>query len=79
MLRILVLRIFIISNSLDSVPHSCPGSIPCLEAHILFMCIRYADHCGSEEQTSKFIEGVASSIHHLTKVSISLSMMLHSS
>ena len=42
---------FIISNSLVSVPHSCPGSIPCLEAHILFMCIRYADHCGSEEQT----------------------------
>ena len=42
----------------------------CLSAHLLFMCLRYADHCHDDQQTTLFIEGVADSLQKLTSVSI---------
>ena len=41
----------------------------CLSAHLLFMCLRYADHCHDDQQTTLFIEGVADSLQKLTNVS----------
>ena len=41
---------------------------PCQTAHVLFMCLRYADHCHDEKQTKQLLESVASSIQQLTQV-----------
>ena len=45
------------------------SAVPCcLPAHLLFMCLRYADHCHDDQQTTMFIEGVADSLQKLTQV-----------
>ncbi len=38
------------------------GEIPCLPAHLIFMCLRYADYCRNEGQAMGLLEGVVSSL-----------------
>lgn len=40
----------------------------CIEGHLLFMCLRYADHCSSDTMTTQLIEGTVASLQYLTKV-----------
>ena len=42
--------------------------IPCLPAHVIFMCLRYPDHCANEEQALNFMEGVVRGIQQVTQV-----------
>ena len=42
--------------------------IPCLPAHVIFMCLRYPDHCANEEQALNFMEGVVRAIQQVTQV-----------
>ena len=44
------------------------SSVSCIEAHLLFMCLRYADHCSSELMTTQLIENTVTSIQYITKV-----------
>ena len=44
------------------------STIPCLPAHMLFMCLRYPDHCANEEQALEFMESVVKAIQQLTQV-----------
>ena len=44
--------------------------IPCLPAHVIFMCLRYPDHCANEEQALNFMEGVVRAIQQVTQVYI---------
>ena len=44
------------------------STIPCLPAHMIFMCLRYPDHCANEEQALEFMEGVVKAIQQLTQV-----------
>ena len=58
--------------------------IPCQIAHVLFMCLRYADHCHDDQQTSQLIEGVSTSLQQLTQVggwvwSTTHSLIIHQS
>ncbi|XP_003391776.2 PREDICTED: unconventional myosin-Vb-like [Amphimedon queenslandica] len=39
----------------------------CIEGHILFMSLRYADHCSSDTMTTQLIESTVSSLQYLTK------------
>ena len=41
------------------------GGIPCLPAHIIFMCIRYVDHCNNEDLMEEVMEGVISNIQQV--------------
>ena len=41
------------------------GGIPCLPAHIIFMCIRYVDHCNNEDLMEELMEGVIGSIQQV--------------
>ena len=43
-------------------PETLSGQSPCLPAHLLFMCLRYADHCRNEGQAMGLLEGVVSSL-----------------
>ena len=52
---------------LELDPKSFAGHIPCIPAHVIFMCLRYADYCNSEEQASNLMEGVVSALHHVTQ------------
>ena len=40
----------------------------CIEGHLLFMCLRYADHCSSDTMTTQLIENTIASLQYLTKV-----------
>ena len=43
-------------------PGGVAGETPCLPAHLLFMCLRYADYCSNETQAMGLLEGVVSSL-----------------
>ena len=62
---------------LESNPVAGTSGVPCTEAHILFMCLRYADHCNSEEMASNFIEGVLSTVHKMLQVIIMFISNMH--
>ena len=41
------------------------GGIPCFPAHIIFMCIRYVDHCNNEDLMEELMEGVIGNIQQV--------------
>jgi myosin-5 len=41
------------------------SGVPCLEAHVLFMCVRYSDHCSLVDNTTEFIENILTSIQYI--------------
>ena len=53
---------------LDLKPEQFAGQIPCLLAHVIFMCLRHPDQSGDLELANQFMEGVASAIHQVTQV-----------
>ena len=46
-------------------PSSVEGQIPCLPAHLLFMCLRYADHVKNEHQVTMLLEGVIKGVQQV--------------
>ena len=52
-------------------PSAFEGQIPCLPAHLLFMCLRYADHIKNEHQVTVLLEGI---IKGIQQVSVCLSL-----
>lgn len=53
----------LLSRLITTLRHeSMSGGIPCLPAHLLFMCLRYADYCRNEGQAVRLLEGVVSSL-----------------
>jgi len=46
-------------------PSTFEGQIPCLPAHLLFMCLRYADHIKNEHQVTVLLEGIIKGIQQV--------------
>lgn len=46
-------------------PSAFEGQIPCLPAHLLFMCLRYADHVKNEHQLTVLLEGIVKGIQQV--------------
>ena len=47
-------------------PSMFEGQIPCLPAHLLFMCLRYADHIKNEHQITVLLEGIIKGIQQVS-------------
>ena len=47
-------------------PSAFEGQIPCLPAHLLFMCLRYADHIKNEHQVTVLLEGIIKGIQQVS-------------
>ena len=54
---------------LDLKPDQVEGHTPYIVAHLIYMCLRYPDHCHKEKETIRFIQGVIKGIQHVTTVS----------
>ena len=54
-------------------PSAFEGQIPCLPAHLLFMCLRYGDHIKNEHQVTVLLEGIIKGIQQVSLL-ISFSM-----
>lgn len=46
------------------------GHTPCIAAHLIFMCLRYPDHCRKEKQAVEFLQGVIKGIQLVTTVRV---------
>ena len=55
---------------MDKKPDQVEGHTPCIVAHMIFMCLRYPDHCHKKEMTTTLIQEVIKGIKKVTKVSI---------
>ena len=53
---------------LDLRPESFHGLIPCLPAHMIFMCLRYLDHCNDQQKIAQFTEGIVMAIEQVMQV-----------
>ena len=49
-------------------PSVVEGQIPCLPAHLLFMCLRYADHVQNEHQVTMLLEGIIKGVQQVCVV-----------
>ena len=47
-------------------PSAFEAQIPCLPAHLLFMCLRYADHIKNEHQLTVLLEGIIKGIQQVS-------------
>ena len=55
---------------MDMKPDQVEGHTPCIVAHMIFMCLRYPDHCHKKEMTTGFIQEVIKGIKQVTEVSV---------
>ena len=46
------------------------GHTPCIMAHLIFMCLRYPDHCHKENQATDLLQGVIKGIKDVCRVSV---------
>jgi len=51
-------------------PSAVEGQIPCLPAHLLFMCLRYADHVQNEHQVTMLLEGIIKGVQQVCSVCV---------
>ena len=51
---------------LDLKMEGVEDSTPCIAAHLIFMCLRYPDHCRKEKQATEFLQGVIKGIQLVT-------------
>lgn len=47
-------------------PSVFEGQIPCLPAHLLFMCLRYADHIKNEHQVTVLLEDIIKGVQQVS-------------
>ena len=47
-------------------PSAFEAQIPCLPAHLLFMCLRYADHIKNEHQLTVLLEAIIKGIQQVS-------------
>ena len=49
-------------------PSDMVGKLPCLPAHILFMCVRFVDHWNNSTLMEQFMNGVIKSIQQVMNI-----------
>ena len=61
----------------DMNPQSMADAIPGLPAHILFMCIRHADHVNDDRRMQSLLTNSINSIRKVVKVTLTNSSVKH--
>lgn len=49
-------------------PSDMVGKLPCLPAHILFMCVRFVDHWNNSSLMEQFMNGVIKNIQQVMNI-----------
>lgn len=61
----------------DMNPQSMADAIPGLPAHILFMCIRHADHVNDDRRMQSLLTNSINSIRKVVKVTLTNTSVKH--
>ena len=61
----------------DMNPQSMADAIPGLSAHILFMCIRHADHVNDDRRMQSLLSNSINSIRKVVKVTLTNTSVKH--